>query len=501
MSASQAKRSISVITIDDDDSSQSDTVQLDTVGDDATTELPPPPELEIVVRSRDFARTVCAFPVRANRIETLLASGATTRAQVERHARSVRIGVHWRVRELMLAFLRFYASPVAPNLSDDARRLFRELAAGAEGGDVSAFAWRLVRNRPVTFLTSFDSSVLRNGARAGDRDAFTRIGTPDETPPLCIADYISYAEMTVSALLTVSAYTTFINAGERNNCGRRGAPGSFVPEGVYIAAVGARFERDCQMETLFCVVNRNRSTPDNGYGANGSPQGEYHGLLGVFAPFYGLSHFPSWQEAVAEYTARTSDRECRYSVLHGGELFDRRAYRARIRVTLEATLFDANQRGAEAARPALLYVTGLGLGVWAITKIEQSQLFLEELAAAIAAHSLPHVGSIYVAWFPPETQRCGSAGDGDALSDKNGHSIGVGFGNAPPAAPLASNSLLVATFAYDSNSMIGNEYWEGALQASADPAAAACCTISEIENAFVNPYYDASATTILRELP
>ena len=42
-------------------------------------------------------------------------------------------------------------------------------------------------------------------------------------------------------------------------------------------------------------------------------------------------------------------------------------------------------------------------------------------------------------------------------------------------------------FAWDGNSYIGNEYWEGMLTASGDPAAASCSFIPELLNPDINP--------------
>ena len=65
---------------------------------------------------------------------------------------------------------------------------------------------------------------------------------------------MSYDEMQISALIGLSGPTFFINNGSRgsawracrlwliecSDCGRAAEPGSFEPEGIYTALVGAR---------------------------------------------------------------------------------------------------------------------------------------------------------------------------------------------------------------------------------------------------------------------
>jgi hypothetical protein len=440
---------------------------------------------ELLERSREFAASVCEFPTANNRLENLLINGRTSHAEIAAHARSVCIGVHHRVVPVMRAFLQWKSNDESTPMS--ARALFASLS-------VNEFAVRLITQRPLAFLTSFDHAKLRqSGGSALDRNAFTHIGTATEAPPLNLAQYISYHEIILAALLIVSSYTLFINSGDRGNCARLSSS-PFVPRGVYIGAVGARFERDDQMETLFIIVNRDRCTEANGYGP-----GLTSPLLAVLAPLYGVTHFPTWSEAATEYEARKSDAECRYSRV-GNELFDRLAFRARIRVTLETVLLDAERRGVDSGRSAFVYLVGLGLGVWAVTRREQCALFLDELALAIAQLSLAHIGDVYIAWFPPETQRCGTARDGETLLDAQGHAVTIRFGNANPADPMPnSDSLLVATFAWDGNSYPGNEYWLGSLAASGDPAAACCSTIPEIQNPWINSNINTTHVVVLGE--
>ena len=45
---------------------------------------------------------------------------------------------------------------------------------------------------------------------------------------------------------------------------------------------------------------------------------------------------------------------------------------------------------------------------------------------------------------------------------------------------------MVALFAWDGNSYVGNEYWAGLLDASGDPAAASCSFIPELLNPDIN---------------
>ena len=59
---------------------------------------------------------------------------------------------------------------------------------------------------------------------------------------------MGYDEIAISALVSVGGPTQFLNTGDRYNCGRLDEEGTFVPHGVYVGCVGARFERPNRME-------------------------------------------------------------------------------------------------------------------------------------------------------------------------------------------------------------------------------------------------------------
>jgi hypothetical protein len=280
----------------------------------------------IVKNSKEFEdNTNVAFPTSNNRVEILLQRKRTTLEQIGQHASSVRINC-----------LR--------SVADASRRLQVTSSASRQ-----AFLVRCVRDRPLVFYTRHDIAVLRDGTAASGR--FDDIGTEDEKPPLVLRDYISYKEMVFSALLTVSSYVTFINDMNRDNAGRTGDAGSFEEVGVLVGAVGARCERSDQMETLFIIVDKSRSTPANGYGEAGSKTGRYRDLLDAVAPLYALSHFPTYDEASAELN---SGQSTRFELLKTGNLLDTLAFRRRISIPLTTILCDAETRGEEAGKQVWL---------------------------------------------------------------------------------------------------------------------------------------------------
>ena len=76
-----------------------------------------------------------------------------------------------------------------------------------------------------------------------------------------------YDEMALSALLSMCAPSVFINDGARDNRARvEKDTSSYEKYGIVLGQVGARFEREGQMEARHMVVTRTQNTTANGYG-------------------------------------------------------------------------------------------------------------------------------------------------------------------------------------------------------------------------------------------
>lgn len=168
--------------------------------------------------------------------------------------------------------------------------------------------------------------------------------------------------------------------------------------------------------------------------------------------------------------------------------FDTKMYRARMRLTAEILLLEADSRARAAGRKAYVFVPGLGLGVWAVHD-EQARLYVEAFAAALrdlaSANRLSAIETLEFSWV-------------DAPSDARAMireecrraRVDVLFSKREPAARLRGDKvgqLLVLAYAWDGNAFPGNEYWKGMLTASGDPAAACMSTISELHNPVINP--------------
>jgi len=214
-------------------------------------------------------------------------------------------------------------------------------------------------------------------------------------------------EMALSALIGVSVPTHFINAGGRGNVGQPAPPGQHIRTGVCVAQVGARFEREGRMAWRHLMVTAKQNTEANGYGAAAAGR---DGVLAAWASFYGVPHFPTFEEA-RRCAAAEPGRYIRIQRGYEEKYLDGLLLRRRMTVVAETFLLNANRCAALQTDRlghevrAFCHIVGLGLGVWRVAA-EQSQLLVESYAEAAARLRLPHVAEICFAWIR-DVDTCG----------------------------------------------------------------------------------------------
>jgi hypothetical protein len=341
-----------------------------------------------------------------------------------------------------------------------------------QGMKVKDFIVRLLEKRALTFTGCADSYNLRNWRNSGQKQNnrgighWDKIGTDKETFPLLLKDYISYDEIEISAFLTLSCFTPFINNGSRHNCGRQDPDEIFQKEGIYMGQVGARFQVHKHMEWRYMIIDSAQNTIKNGYGPNNtSPKGLF---LKLWADFYNVDHFPTYDEAM--------DNKLKYFVgnPNSSSHLNKEVYKQRVKANAIVFLEDANYRAKLANKKAYCHITGLGLGVWAINCKIQQTITKNAYIELFNDLKLEHISDVYFAWFSDIDQ---------SEFPTRVNNIKIDFGRREPAEKLNNeNLLLVANWAWDANSYVGNEYWEGFLGTSADPAAVCCSFVGYLGN-------------------
>jgi len=215
------------------------------------------------------------FPTKHNLIKNI-GTNENTRLEIELNARGCRPIIHEKVVSFMNDFLELKRR----SGSFQEKHLYRS----GNVDSIPKFVDRLLRKRPLAFLGSRDSFMLRNGVTGAD--GFETIGGPKERPPLVLKDYLSYDEVSLAALIGVSVPTHFINSGSRGNRGQPEKDGTFEKSGVYTALVGARFEREDQMESKHMLVQPHLNVPEFGYGTGPVAEKIVDPLLQLWAKFY-----------------------------------------------------------------------------------------------------------------------------------------------------------------------------------------------------------------------
>ncbi|XXQ30864.1 protein of unknown function (DUF4804) [Plasmodiophora brassicae] len=431
---------------------------------DALPDLPPPdpessPSLDLLLSNARRFHELHPSPVQDNLMVNL------PDEPHDQHAAATRVVVHARVLEFIDRFLEYKRLHGTAVEQDIYRNMTRP-----------EFIARLICKRPLSFLGPSDRTLLRTEIRPKGSD-WKLVGTAEEKQSsIQMASYLSYDEMAISAMIGVSSPTTFINSGGRYNEGKRGPSCSYISHGVVIGLCGCRFHHPDRMESQFIVVRRPKGKPKYD-----------EGLRAIWAWFYGTPSFPTHEEARHAFEAGSE----RFSRL-GPNFFDADIFKKRITITLETAFADANDRALSAGKRAYVHLVGLGLGVWKVHGW-QTRWFVDAVADVLQRVAYPNVAIVDFAWFKLSPATCGDVSNGGTFQAPNGNAVQIQFSERDPASPLCDvddeDVLLFSTYAWDGNAFPGNEIYLGSLSSSGDPAAAACCTIYELHNPYINPYY------------
>jgi hypothetical protein len=333
------------------------------------------------------------------------------------------------------------------------------------------FILRCISQRPLVFWLPGDSTLLRDG-RTQFSGGFLRIGTEVERAPLLLRDYLSYDELALSALLSVSVPTWFINDGSRGNRGKHGAKGSFEPEGILTAQVGARFERRGVMEWTHLLVTYAQNTPVNGYGADAAAAAAHPAAdeadarkhararyMQLWASFYGQPFLPTFEEVLQRVEAAREDgSDSGFFRVDDDTYLNVAAFKSRLRAVLVPFLMDASRRARSSRTTAFLRVVGLGLGVWSLSGRAsncQGRLMVAVYRDILLALPLPGVSDVEFLWMEDDAPQGGLKHGERFEGGENGNRVHVTFTKGVPNAPLEGEhkgKLLVTNYAWDSNS-------------------------------------------------
>lgn len=423
--------------------------------------IPSDVNLEIILnKSEGFP---VKFPIDTVRCKTLQ---TTVEADIlERNINSAYPLIHENALHLCAQFLLHKRK----NGTVDEQPVYKNMT-------ISTFIDRLLTKRAVVFMGKFDSYLLVNRTKGAGK--WELIGK-DPRSRLSLDNCLSYDEIKLSAFLSVSSYSYFVNDGTRKNMGKVPTTRRNVQdEGVVIGLIGARLKKAKVMEYEEMVITKAQNIEGNGYG-------EEESLHSVLANFYEEPCF-TYGQVLDQIKAEPN----RFTALGDEEFFDNVVFAKRIALSIDTLLIEANERAHCSNTTAFIHVVGIGLGVWKCSP-HQEQVFVEVFGKRLESLGklTTCISDIYFSYI--NAKQCNGCKSGEIMKIKNHpNGIKIHIGKRDPHVKLSGSDegkLLIVSYAWDGNALPGNEFWLGKLGSTGDSAAAASTQITEIHNCHINP--------------
>ncbi|RZC37418.1 uncharacterized protein BDFB_004424, partial [Asbolus verrucosus] len=406
---------------------------------------------EIVKNSSEFPRKFPIDSVRCSQLQT-----RKSEKILEKNINSAYPVIHEQALFLVSLFL-------AQQIESGKTQFYKDMS-------LVGLIDRLLSKRAVMFVGSYDYYLLLNGLEGAG--GWENVGTTKEKPPLTLEECLSYDEMKLSALLSVSSHTCFINDGSRKNAGKINENLEEIEEsGVIIGLIGTRLRKKNVMEYNEIMKTKEQNIHKHGYGKSGTFQQKVLEFYGDINATY---------NQISKILQSSPER---YVDLQGGNYFDMLMYERRISLSIDTLLIEANDRAKKEGKTAFVHVVGLGLGVWKIWS-GQDKIFMDTFAKRLEflSSELANVSDVCFAYIQHDLM--GSYKDGDKMGE-----ITIHIRNKNPQEKLNGDhegKLLVVSYAWDGNALPGNEFWMGNLTTSSDPAAASSTQVAELHNYHIN---------------
>ncbi|XP_037936611.1 uncharacterized protein LOC119670427 [Teleopsis dalmanni] len=346
------------------------------------------------------------------------------------------------------------------------------------------FIQRLLTKRCVSFFGKNDKFLLLN--RENGCSGFMEVGTDKEKPPLVLSNVLSFDEIKLSALLSVSSHSEFINDGNRKNLGIVEEDKTKIErDGVVIGIIGARLSRRDVMEFQDIIISKTQNTKENGYGeaieniADTRPA-DYRR---IWKEFYEESDF--LYSAIKKDGKRFGDARAKY------DIFDNVIMKKRYAISFDTLLLESEAKAAQAKKNAFIHLVGIGLGVWRVAE-QQEKIFLETFTERLKVlmEKLPHIAVVHFSWFKlDEWGELKNNGFLECEKHPNG-GIKTFLSKRNPAeklnAPELENMLVIISYPWDGNAQPGNEFWMKMLKSTGDSSTACSTLITELHNPYIN---------------